>query len=233
MNRRAFLGAAGITALAGCTSVGSMTELQDENDNLTSQIDELEAENSQLRDRLNATNVDVITDDVVADIQTMVSDLQESVVKIDGVGAGFQLSELITTNQQLESEGELERADRTAFSYNVRERREPIAILNSEISIPQLTTGTAAVDDIIFMIGHPYNVGDWVVTVGQKEAIAAGSYPSSRGCAGAPVCNMNGDVIGVHLVSLPINRDNNDEPLQSFVEHPTRSEFYPVEELDI
>ena len=100
-----------------------------------------------------------------------------------------------------------------------------VALLRLEktLSLPTLkwlNTGSMSAGDPIFTIGNPGMMGSWVTHIGLIEKIHdIGGYtevqfsaPCMKGCSGAPIFNMNGEVVAVLFGALP--EDTGHLPLQ-------------------
>ena len=130
-----------------------------------------------------------------------------------GEGTGWvAASGLVVTNGHVAPEVgvtvTLVTIDGTEFSAEVLESslQPDLAIMrvisDAAALPPPLPLGSADPGDPVLLVGHPGNVGNWVVTVGEVTDVQAldwllADLSNSPGNSGGPAVNRNGEVIGV------------------------------------
>ena len=131
----------------------------------------------------------------------------------EGVGAGWVAAPgLVITNGHVTPEVgatvTLETITGAHFSALVLESslQPDLAILrvttNVSLLPPPLPLGTTSPGNPVMAVGHPGNVGNWVVTVGEVASVdldywILADISVSQGNSGGPAVNRNGEVVGV------------------------------------
>ncbi|AUX09907.1 serine protease Do [Halalkaliarchaeum desulfuricum] len=193
---------------------------------LESEIDELQRTKSDLEDRLATLEPEADIPD--HEIETAIEaalELRNSVVLIvanGSVGTGFYVDgrDYLTAEHVIGGATEttfLESKSGETTEYTARRADDRIdtQVLSAEMDLEDaLEFGT--IDDVspgdtLFSVGHPYNVGDWVCSVGTFEGeeeetdldeLYRATVPGRRGTSGSPVFDLDGRVIGMEVVGL-------------------------------
>ncbi|MGB9965445.1 S1 family peptidase [Halobacterium hubeiense] len=182
---------------------------------------------------------------------------QKSVVKVSfndgrGGGTGWQIDdEHILTNSHIARQSEtfeIETFDGTTGSAErvgfYRDMIPDIALLRTDISgTPSLSSGDSSnlsKGDPMVIVGHPANVGDWVISLGpyqrNKFNWLLTDAPTNQGNSGSPLVTLEGKVVG--CVSGTTTIDEEQGPIsrsdEVFQEFPEPDEFVtatPIETI--
>lgn len=159
--------------------------------------------------------------------------VQESVVRIttdDGGGTGWIIdagyiltnSHIVQDTTSVAIETFDERTGTATRAGSHRDLFPDIALLKTDLDTPPplpMTTGMPSHNDVVFAVGHPITVGEWVISLGRYDRYNAHSnwllatIPTGDGNSGSPLLTLDGDVVGcingttreVHTIA-PMNR---------------------------
>ncbi|OYR38426.1 serine protease [Halorubrum sp. Ib24] len=233
------------------TSSGSGSTKQE----LRAQIEELEATIAAKNARIEELEQDGSTtspaqefsNDVFEQAETMARNARNGIVTVRGengsTGTGWVLDSdrgHIVTNSHVvvdsasfsieTFDGETESATRIGYHEDMI---PDVALLETNLDgLHELSIGdesTLSNGDPLLTIGHPGNVGNWIMSIGRHESYERGigwllsTVPTSSGNSGGPLLTVNGDVVGVVSggTSMGENRDRYSKSDKLYTELPS------------
>ncbi|WP_458210824.1 S1 family peptidase [Haladaptatus sp. NG-SE-30] len=172
--------------------------------------------------------------------------VRQSVVKIlagDAVGTGWVIDEgFILTNSHVVMETEtvdIETFDeRTGAATRVGYQRDllpDIALLKTSLETPPSLSMATSTDvskgEPLLSVGHPGNVGDWVMSLGRYVSSNSrtnwllADIPTADGCSGSPLLTLDGVVVGCIHGTTPTEHEKKrlNRPESVFTSYPERS----------
>lgn len=202
--------------------------LETDNDELEREIEAIESELDRLKPERTFTDDELETaKEVGLEARTAVSTIytEASIGTAFHIGDGEHLTnEHIIAGTERSRFDSLETFDEQTIDWDVGEmdRDEDIAVIESRRSIDSSLTdfGSVSEGDVVVAVGHPENVGYWVLSVGRViDTSRFGGVdsltidaPSHPGTSGSPVLNMDGEVVGMIRVAYEPNEELLDRP---------------------
>jgi S1-C subfamily serine protease len=215
-----------------------ISELESELESLNAQLEEkngriesLEESVSEKEERINSIEQTVqgqsgaseFSDDVMSTARSVAETVREAVVVVGGTGTGWFVDDgyVITNSHVVDDMDDItcrtingEQFDPTLLGRSdfFNQPYEDVAVLEYDISPPaSLSVGETASlseDQPVMHVGHPFTVGEWVVSIGRVVNADApsnrllSSVPSDGGNSGSPCVNLSGDVVGITTGSV-------------------------------
>lgn len=212
-----------------------LSSLRSKVDQKDTNIEELEEEVTQKERRIEelesqAGQQSEFSADVRSQAKSVAEMVREAVVVIRGDNGGggtawfIDDDTLVTNSHVVEGQSGFEcwTINGESFSPTLLGRsgylNQPyhdVAVLETDFS-PETTLSlgestSLTTDQPVVQVGHPFSVGDWVVSLGRYvrdgfDDTVVTSVPSASGNSGGPLVNLDGDVVGI--TSGGINADS-------------------------
>lgn len=237
-------------------------DLNSEIEHLETEVRTLEHEKSELQETINAIEPErTIPDGDIETAAQLTKDLRDKVVQVfssDSRGTGFYVEddEYLTADHVVNSGGfslvetkTLEFISGSRSEYEEEESDSDIdASLLSSSDTPSNSLEFGSIEsvssgDTLFSIGHPFNVGYWVCSVGQFERevprtnldeLYRSSVPARSGSSGSPIFNIDGEVIGLQVMNLAQDdlKEAPDKAFTNFASHDPNSGFVSSDTIE-
>lgn len=241
------------------------TEIEDLNteiENLEREVETLEDQKSELQETIDAIEPErTIPDDDIETAAELAEELREQVVQVyssDSRGTGFYIGEEeYLTAEHIVNTGafdlfptktlEFISGSRSEFEEEESDPDIDTALLSST-STPSESPEFGSIESVssgetLFSIGHPFNVGYWICSVGQFEQEASSdnldelyrsSVPARSGSSGSPIFNLDGEVVGLQVVNLAKDDlyEAPDEAFTNFAAYDPNSGFVSADTIE-
>jgi S1-C subfamily serine protease len=237
------------------TSSGSNSTTQDLRERITELEATVAAKNARIEELEQGDSTTTPSQEFPSDVfeqaETMARDARNGIVTIRGEsgssGTGWILDSdqgHIVTNSHVVADSEsfsietFEGATGSATRVGYHEDLIPdVALLETNLNgLQEFSVGdesTLDKGDPLLTIGHPGNVGNWIMSIGRHDSYERGfnwllsTVPTSSGNSGGPLLTVDGDVVGVvsGTTSMGDARDAHSKSDKLYAELPSSQEL--------